>query len=228
MTILSNLGRYFYISLLLFPFCSLSALSVRVLLEEHSEPQWVLKSDEGFRFQDPETGKKVCFGASYCTLNVTYKNGYMYLNGKKSARKNLYIIPNQRYVHFQKGTFDGCILLHKDIKKCYLINVIDSEEYIFSVLKTESWPTWPVEMNKVQAIASRSYLLHQLLHSRKIETPYHIKNTNYHQTYTGIHTRKIVRQAVDETAGIFLSFNKEPILAMFDACCGGVIPAMSP
>jgi len=210
-----------------FSFSSLCALPVRVLLQEHKNPQWHLQSNEGFQFQDPKTGKKVCFGVSYFTVAITHQKGFLYINGKKIKQKSLYVIPNKKYVQFGSGTFDGCMLLQKNAKNCYLINLIDSEEYIFSVLKTESWPTWPVEMNKVQAIASRSYLLHQILHSRKTDSPYHIKNTNYHQTYTGVHERHSVRVAVKETEGIILSFNKEPILAMFDSCCGGIIPSKS-
>jgi stage II sporulation protein D len=206
---------------------SLCALPVRVLLQEHKKPVWNLQSDEGFQFKDPITGAKICFGASFFTLTITYEKGHFYINGKKINRKSLYIIPNKKYVQFGEGSFDGCMLLQRDAKRCYLMNLIDSEEYIFSVLKTESWPTWPIEMNKVQAIASRSYLLHQLLHSRKTDVPYHIKNTNYHQTYTGVHDRHAVRDAVKETEGIILSFNKVPILAMFDSCCGGIIPSKS-
>jgi stage II sporulation protein D len=34
-----------------------------------------------------------------------------------------------------------------------------------------------------------------------------------------------LKSAVESTRGIFLAHNKKPIIAMFDACCGGVIPA---
>ena len=206
---------------------SLSALPVRVLLEEHRRPEWKLQSNEGFSFKDPTTGARVCFGASYFTLSITYAKGHFYINGKKIKRKSLYIIPNKKYVAFDGGTFDGCMLLQKDKKGCYLMNLVDSEEYLYSVLKTESWPTWPTEMNKVQAIASRSYLLHQILHSRKTDVPYHIKNTNHHQTYSGVHDKETMRKAVKDTEGIILSYENKPILAMFDCCCGSVVPAKS-
>ena len=54
---------------------------------------------------------------------------------------------------------------------------------------------------------------------------YHVKNTNKHQTYQGVLNCPILQKAVDETKGIILTYNKKPILAMFDICCGGVIPA---
>ena len=43
-----------------------------------------------------------------------------------------------------------------DNNNLLLINIVELENYIFSVLKTESWPGWPLEVNKAFAIASRS------------------------------------------------------------------------
>ncbi len=63
------------------------------------------------------------------------------------------------------------------------------------------------------------------MRARKNGRLYDVKNTNEHQTYNGTHTSPIIKQAVDETQGIFLGFNNEPILAMFDSCCGGIVPA---
>lgn len=34
-----------------------------------------------------------------------------------------------------------------------------------------------------------------------------------------------MQQAVDETKGLFLAYDGEPIVAMFDSCCGGIIPS---
>lgn len=219
--------KLLYSLLLLFSLFSLSAVPVKVLLEEHSKPCWHLSSREGFKLKDPFTGKLICLGASYYSVKITEKKGFFYINGKKITVKNLYIIPNKKHVEFKKSTYDGCMLLRKDSQKSYLINLVDSEEYIYSVLKTEGWPGWPLEMNKVQAIASRTYLLHQLLSSRKNSKFYHIKNTNHHQTYSGIHTIDIIRKAVEQTEGLIISYDSKPILAMFDCCCGGVITSKS-
>jgi stage II sporulation protein D len=114
-------------------------------------------------------------------------------------------------------------------KKLLLINSIDLEEYVGAVLRSETWPGWPLEVNKVFAIVSRSYAMSLIIKARKKNQPYDIKNTNQHQTYKGsyFHKRnnKVLKRAVDETRGMFLSYEGQPILAMFDSCCGGVIPA---
>ena len=84
----------------------------------------------------------------------------------------------------------------------------------------------PLEVNKAFAIASRSYALVKYLEGAKSKKPYHIKNTNVHQTYNGFHTNPVLIQAVKETSGVILTYDKKPILAMFDCCCGDVIPCL--
>ena len=138
--------------------------------------------------------------------------------------ENMIFEPIDGIVSFNGNRYQGAFYLQKEKDSYLLINIVPLEDYIFSVLKTESWPGWPLEVNKVFAIACRSYLLHQLLVSRVQNVVYHIKNTNHHQTYTGIHDCPVIKQAVDETQGIFLGYEGKPILAMYDCCCGGVIP----
>ncbi len=203
---------------------NLSAVAVRVLLSEQKKPQWELSSSCGFGFQDPTSGKRLSLAATYHKITVTSESGYFCINGKKFLQDQLYIKPIRKHSLFGGETYDGFFLITKHKKNFLLINVVDSEEYVYSVLKTESWPGWPLEINKVFAVASRSYVMHRLLKARKKGLPYHIKNTNHHQCYNGVHNCAITRKAIQETSGLFLAHGGEPILAMFDICCGGVVP----
>lgn len=217
--------KYFYNFLwFLFIPVSLFGFAVRVSLDEQTKPLWELVSKKGFQFKDPKTGKKICLGATFHKLTIKNKSGCLFINGHKLLQEQIYIQPIDEHTAFENQLYDGFFVLKREKKNYHLINVIDSEEYIFSVLKTESWPTWPVEVHKVIAIAARSYVLHRIMESRKKGLPYHIKNTNHHQTYTGIHSGQAIRQAVQETKGLFLAYEGKPILAMFDICCGGVVP----
>jgi stage II sporulation protein D len=75
------------------------------------------------------------------------------------------------------------------------------------------------------AIACRSYALSMIADARMRHKLYHIKNTNIHQIYEGAHSVEVIHEAVELTRGLFLSHKNRPIRAMFDACCGGVVPA---
>ena len=202
---------------------------VRVLLSEvkptASVYSWNLSSPQGFILHNPahKQGKKIqCHTTD---LMVTIKKNKLFINNKLYKQKNLVIAPKQNLIAFDNLTYRGTFFIVHENDMFYLINGLDLEDYIFGVLKTESWPGWPLEVNKAFAIASRSYVLAMMQRSKKTNKVYHIKNTNAHQTYGGVHECRIIEAAVKQTEGVFLGYNNQPIIAMFDCCCGGIIPA---
>lgn len=203
--------------------------AVRVLLDEKrfvdgSTCSWELMSGGGFVLCDDRTGT-VCGTIAKPTLIVSYKHGAFYINNKRYGEDALCIIPEHGTTMLDGITYHGDFIFvrHKNVILC--INSIELESYVSSVLKSESWPGWPGEVNKVFAIMSRSYVLSHMLSAQKQGRPYHVRNTNAHQNYHGIHTNTIIHDAVNATAGMILVYNQKPVLAMFDACCGGIIPA---
>ena len=200
---------------------------VRVLLEEQvrNEVQsaWTLHCKSGFVIFDPLTSKKRYFKAETLTI-APLKTGFA-LNRIPFDQTRICVFPIQEHISWNDNAYQGHFLLMQDSQKNHLINGLDIEDYVFSVLRTESWPGWPLEVNKVFAISSRSYVIGVILNTKKAGLPYHVKNTNKHQTYTGYHTDQVVKEAVAQTKGIFIAYEKKPIIAMFDICCGGVIPA---
>lgn len=200
---------------------------VRVLLYEQVRAQtqisWKLQCKQGFVIFDPMTSVKKYFKAE--TLHIhPLKKGFE-INLVYFEQSRLCIFPVQEHIAWNDNTYQGHFLVMQDTQKNYLINGLEIEDYVFSVLRTESWPGWPLEINKVLAISSRSYVIGVILNTKKAGLPYHVKNTNKHQTYTGYHTDQVVKEAVAQTKGIFIAYEKKPIIAMFDICCGGVVPA---
>ena len=140
------------------------------------------------------------------------------------------ISPKQGNLTFKNHTYAGSLALIPDESGWHIVNSLDVESYVCSVLRSESWPGWPVEVNKAFAIMQRSYVLAKVLQARAKKSKgkrfiYDIKCTNYDQTYQGVHDCPTLQQAVDETRGIVLAHKKKPIMAMYDVCCGGLIPA---
>ncbi len=219
--------KYFNTFLLFFVFLttSVSAVVVRVLLDDKEKPSWEFSSPRGFYFQDPVSGKKVYLGATHNKLSIVCRDGKLIINGHKFLHDQVYIKPIKQGTKLFGNTYDGFFLIIKTKTSYLLINVLGIEEYIFAVLHAEGWPGWCVDTYKVMAFTCRSYVLHQLLEAEKKGLSYHIKNTNSHQIYKGIHSCPVIRQAVTETEGLFLAHKGKPILAMFDSCCGGVVPA---
>ncbi len=199
---------------------------VRVLLHEAERPmstQWKVSGMGQIVLVDSDT--KIKHTLKTNKLTIGFKNKKFLINNEPIDSKRFYLIPSEGNLSLEGKEYHGYLLFSFDAYTVYAMNSIDIEDYVCSVLRTESWPGWPLEVNKAFAIASRSYVIGVILNN-KPTTPYHVKNTNKHQTYSGVHSNPILKQAVEETKGMFLADqNNKPIIAMFDSCCGGVIPA---
>lgn len=199
---------------------------VRVLLDEcQNDFSWDLTCAKGFALCDPNNPQKKIATPNE-KLTVAVKNKNLYINNHKFLKESVLIIPQEGKASFVDSVYQGNFLVVHDGKKYLLINLVDLEAYVFAVLRTESWPGWPLEVNKVFAIASRSYVMYMAMRMEKAKSLYHVKNTNAHQTYKGIHDNPVIAQAIEDTRGMFLAdAKKQPILAMFDVCCGGAVSA---
>lgn len=200
---------------------------VRVLLteaENNNASEWKFTCPYGFIFQleDDNKGRKKTTKITHLTLQV--KDGFLYWNGRKITQA-IKLRPIQGFGEYNGVMYDGDFIINrqKDILLC--INQVELEDYVKAVLRTESWPGWPLEVNKVFAIACRSYVMFKVLEAQRTCRAYDIKNTNAHQTYRGKHEISVLKCAVEQTKGVVLGFEGKPILAMFDCCCGGIIPA---
>lgn len=197
---------------------------VRVLLDEKKGvgKHWNLYAPHGMVLVDLKTESKVASLGSDATVSL--KNGHLYINNKKYTHSELLCVPRKGRIACLDAEYEGSMLIVKRHNAVMLINCLDLEDYLSSVVCFESWPGWPLEVNKVLAIASRSYVISMVLKAKN-KKPYHVKNSNVHQTYGGFHTNEEFKRAVRETQGVFLAYNNKPIIAMFDCCCGGIVPA---
>lgn len=201
---------------------------VRVLIDEKihahcTNHSWVLSSQSGFLLYVPgKSFPKQQYKKQQ--ISIGHKAGLLHLNDQLYQHAHVRIIPQDGFAEIDGKQFHGSFSLIKKRDKTFLINHVELEEYVCAVLKTESWPGWPIEVNKAFAVASRSYVM-AIIKQQTSQLPYHVKNTNEHQTYHGMHNCSTIRAAVKQTKGLFLTHNNKPALAMFDACCGGIIPA---
>lgn len=202
----------------------LSNSIVRVLLAyTEKNYEWQIASNNGFLlYENPH--KNPLFIAKK-SVTIAHKKNRLCINGKQSITNWMLIKPVKEHFNFDNANYNGSLLVIMHAEKIYIINYVKLEEYVFSVLKTESWPGWPLEVNKVFAITSRTYALCMMNEARKKKRFYDLKNSNAHQTYKGIHNCAVIKKAVEQTKGMILIYNNIPILAMFDCCCGGIIPA---
>lgn len=129
-------------------------------------------------------------------------------------------------IEFNDYCYLGSFILFQDKKQLYLINSLDIDDYLLSVVKHESFPGWPLEMNKVMAVACRTYLAWQVLQAKKIDRPYHLEDGIRHQTYKGYVDSPKLKQAIDETRDLFVAYDEKPACTQYDSCCGGIVPSL--
>ncbi len=213
-----------------------SDIHIRVLLHEQSSipfDTFFIESSEGFILENPlNNGKKGVWRDT--RINLTVKNNILYVcckDGKyrRVRNNNLVVIPMKETIHLNKKSYHGKLTIRIDLsqQKLLIINKLNIDDYIYSVLRNEMLSYWPLEIQKVQAIASRTYALHHMRHvrTRNPHSFYDIKNTNIHQVYGGSHDCNHLRKAVYETYHLILTYKNNIALTMFDICCGGIIPA---
>lgn len=207
---------------------AVATFPVRVLLartEDNSSFTWQLYSPKGFVVEDMNDP------AAYDelddeTITITLKKGALAINGRRVGASKLRLISRDGYIKYDDCEYAGDMLIVWYEKGIHLINSVDLEDYIFSVVRWEGWPGWPLEVNRVFAIMCRTYVVNKVLGERKKKRIFDIKNTNIHQTYRGVHGADHLREALEDTRGVVMTYKGKPIEAMYDACCGGVVPGL--
>jgi stage II sporulation protein D len=217
-------------------------LTVRVLLDKKHAKEtstFNISTETEMLLSQPHIRKKILVKQK--KLKIIVKNNSIYLAIKHKQGKQLKI-KKIKYNHVRiqptktdkitigEKTYQGTLDIQIDTKNntLYLVNRLNINDYLYAVLVSEIYQTWPKEMHKIQAVVSRSYVLHHILQARKNkkkQKPYDIKRSNFNQTYNGHHNYTHVRKAIEETKGLILTYNNTVALTMFDACCGGIIPS---
>lgn len=116
--------------------------------------------------------------------------------------------------------YRGVIEVVPDNQGFQLINLVNLEEYLYGVLPSEMPPGWPEQALRTQAIAARTWAIGNKLRHRR--QGFNFCNTVHCQVYKGARVEKSsTNQAVDETAGLILVSESQPIDVFYSNNCGG-------
>ncbi len=140
----------------------------------------------------------------------------------------LYVRPvqsyeNENYIKSAVGNlFDGTFEYKTTINGMYLVNILDIEDYIKSVLPYEISASWPDECLKAFSIVVRSYTLSMLGKSHK-QQDFDMCDETHCQAYRGrLRSTDRTDAAVDATKNIVLAYNSKVCEAFYHAISGGV------
>jgi len=101
-----------------------------------------------------------------------------------------------------------------------VVNVLDIESYLLGVVSSEMKPSYPLEALKAQAVAARTYALKNLGHNAALG--FDLDDTQACQVYGGYFSEDPrTTRAVNETAGMVLTYHGDLIDAVYSSTCAG-------
>ncbi len=194
-----------------------AATALRVVLKEDAK-QVAVGSSTNAVIRDA-SGKALGSVQGMSGFRAESGNGKVRLGQWES--KQLWIDPqNEGLVWIGDRWYRGDTKLIHDGSDLTVINQVNLEDYLYSVVGGEMVASWPLEALKAQAVAARSYALHKQDHSAG--RLYDVKSTTASQVYKGIksETPRTV-EAVNSTQGQVLTHGGKAILAVFHSSSGG-------
>ncbi|WP_223144593.1 SpoIID/LytB domain-containing protein [Deferribacter autotrophicus] len=159
-------------------------------------------------------------------LNLSASGQSIMVNYRPINTQTLFIYSNGSYLSIYKKKsfrkYRGYFKAFVKKGKLYVVNILNIEDYLKSVVTSESPSGWPLETLKAQAVAARTYALYQKLHRE--DWSYDVVDSEGDQAYNGVRneTDKGIR-AVAETTGLVLTYRDRPILSFFTASTGWYI-----
>ena len=117
--------------------------------------------------------------------------------------------------------YAGNIEVVKDSGGLVLINDLNLETYLYSVVPSEMPASYEIEALKAQAVCARSYAYRQIMLNGYASYGAHVDDSVSYQVYNNLTTNDKVIQAVNETAGKVLKFGDEVATTYyFSTSCG--------
>ncbi|WP_168198266.1 SpoIID/LytB domain-containing protein [Crassaminicella thermophila] len=128
---------------------------------------------------------------------------------------------NPSVIQLDGKSFRGTIIINRYLDSdLTVINQLDLEEYLYGVVPREISGDWPLEAQKAQAVAARSYAIVNL--NRHKDYGFDLCSTIHCQVYGGYSSENpITRRAVDETKGEVLTYNGKVVTAFYHSNSGG-------
>ncbi len=102
-----------------------------------------------------------------------------------------------------------------------VINVTTIEAYLPGVLSGELLDNWPLEAYRAQAVAARSYALHERARARLRGRAFDLENTARNQVFAGRTQHEAAVRAARDTRGEALTVGGEALRAYYSSTCGG-------
>ncbi|QZY57058.1 SpoIID/LytB domain-containing protein [Crassaminicella profunda] len=150
-------------------------------------------------------------------LNKYGKVLFMYKNGNVDYQFR----PFSGILQLDGKTFRGSIMIKRySDSDLTVINQLGVEEYLYGVVPKEMAGNWPIEAQKAQAVAARSYAALNI--NKHKNYGFDLCSATHCQVYGGYSSENPrTKIAVDETRGKVMTYNGKVVTAFYHSNSGG-------
>ena len=164
---------------------------------------YTVRIESGKLVLDDKTGSK--------TVSTTLGSGFTFKRYQGAD-------PN--YIKIGSYNYKGDMQIRLNGSSIELINHVHLETYLYGVVPYEVSNSWPIEVQKAQAVAARTYAMG----NRKPNSAYDLVDTTLDQMYRGYKASyKNSIKAVDDTFGKVLKYGSGYAGTFYSATNGGMI-----
>lgn len=179
----------------------------------------VLSSPAGLIISCPKEKSKITV-KNINVVSISFKEGKLFLEDKEIHGSILFKSKSKNKIKLGDDLYRGDIEIRPEEDNMVVINEVPLEEYLFSVVGGEIYPSWPEEVLKAQAVAARTYAVFQYKKNRY--KTYHLESSVDSQRYMGVAgENKKIKKAVLATKGLVMTYRNDLIQAFFHSTCGG-------
>ncbi|MCX7816664.1 MAG: SpoIID/LytB domain-containing protein [Syntrophales bacterium] len=178
-----------------------------------------------------QSGAEIVKVKAHNAIKIKGKNGYysiLYQEGKdtltinaKDLKEELYLSDtNGETVSINGKLYRGTLRIIPRGESMEIVNILPLEDYLRGVLPLEISHKWPPETLKAQAVASRTFTIHNL--KTNIKGDYDLQANILSQAYGGAGVEKeTTDRAIKETEGMVVLHDNKIALTYFHAHSGG-------
>ena len=189
------------------------------------QSQVVVSAAAPFVLRDAATKRGLAKFKANEPVQLFVKNHQLVLNKKGISAARLELVlqsaGSDMPVTINRRHYRGSLELSLLPGGIQVVNVVPLEAYVCSVLPSEMSAGWPAEALKAQAVAARTFALHE--RSKHKAENFDLCATTHCQVYEGTAKEAAAaKAAVDATRGQVLEYGGKPIYAAFHASSGGM------
>ncbi len=196
--------------------------TIRVMIQDDVESfSFVVRKN--YKLYDVRNNRLIKESKSYFKDEVSVVNENTIKMGKSIFKLSQIKVDcsaeGQFFLNKRRYKGDLNIIL-KENAKFALVNVVDLEDYLKSVVPSEIPWYWPYEVLKAQAVIARTFAVYKI--GQNAKNIFDVTADTYSQVYGGDTSRRFRASiAVEKTDGLVLKCNGKIFPAFFHATCGG-------